>query len=66
MGAALPSGEPAPPDGALPDDLVVDPSTPFSAKSGHAIPAGRASDSSSTMARTIGIRLPRDNGFNEG
>ena len=31
MGAALPSGEPAPPDGALPDDLVVDPSTPFSA-----------------------------------
>ncbi len=31
MGAALPPGEPAPPDGALPDDLVVDPSTPFSA-----------------------------------
>ncbi|MFG6445541.1 radical SAM family heme chaperone HemW [Microbacterium sp. P06] len=30
MGSALPLGDPAPPDGALPDDLAHDPSTPFS------------------------------------
>ncbi len=29
MGSALPLGDPAPPDGALPDDLGHDPSTPF-------------------------------------
>ncbi|MAP64532.1 MAG: coproporphyrinogen III oxidase [Microbacterium sp.] len=31
MGAALPLGDPAPADGALPDDLVVDPGTAFGA-----------------------------------
>ncbi|MFT4136455.1 radical SAM family heme chaperone HemW [Microbacterium sp.] len=31
MGAALPPGEPAPPDGRLPDDLAVDPATSFGA-----------------------------------
>lgn len=30
MGSALPLGDPAPPDGALPQDLHVDPSAPFS------------------------------------
>ncbi|MFG6502247.1 radical SAM family heme chaperone HemW [Microbacterium sp. P05] len=29
MGSALPLGDPAPPDGALPADLVHDPATPF-------------------------------------
>jgi putative oxygen-independent coproporphyrinogen III oxidase len=29
MGSALPIGEPAPPDGALPDDVPVSPGTPF-------------------------------------
>lgn len=30
MGSALPLGDPAPSDGALPDDLVIEPGTPFS------------------------------------